>query len=95
MTIELPNEAQQFVQQQLATGRFADESAVLAHALDVWQKWQKHTAEVRAGVQQGLDDVKAGRGRLISTPEEAEALKADIIAKGKALRAEREQTSAQ
>ena len=90
MTIDLPEQTQAFIKAQLETGRFADESAVLAHALEVWQQWQKYTAEVRAGVQQGLDDAKAGRGRMISTPEEAAALKADIIAKGMALRAERE-----
>ena len=57
MSIELPQEAEQFVKQQLATGQYADESAVVAEALARWQQQKATEANIRAKVQLGLDDL--------------------------------------
>jgi len=85
MTIELPNEAQAFVKQQMATGHYADESEVLAQALALWQRQQmEQIAKIQEGYAQGKADLEAGRSRTISTPEEAEAHQAEIIERGKA-----------
>ena len=93
MTIELPKEVQAFVESQLATGRYADENEVIVRALTVWQQYQEYTAEVRAKVQEGIDAADAGRGTMISTPEEAEAFKQEIIRRGRELRAKRERNT--
>ena len=91
MSIELPQEAEQFVKQQLATGQYADESAVVAEALARWQQQKAIEANIRAKVQRGLDDLDAGRYRTISTPEEAEAFGNEIKQRARELKAEREQ----
>ncbi len=91
MSIELPQEAEQFVKQQLATGQYADESAVVAEALARWQQQKAVEADIRAEVQRGLDDLNAGRYRTVSTSEEAKAFGNEIKQRAKKLKAEREQ----
>ena len=94
MTIDLPTEAQQFVKKQLATGHYADESEVLAHALSFWEQYQQQEIKkIQEGYAQGKADLEAGRSREINTPEDAAALKADIIERGKAQLAERKPTA--
>ena len=93
MAIELPQEAEQFVKQQLATGQYADESAVVAKALARWQQQKAIEADIRAEVQRGLDDLDAGRYRTINTPEEAGAFGDEIKQRARKLKAEREQNT--
>ena len=93
MTIELPEKAQAFVKAQLATGNYADESAVVAHALEMWQQWQRYTAEVRAKVEEGVRAADEGRGTMISSPEEAAAFAKAVKQRGRELHAERERTA--
>ena len=90
MTVELSKEAQAFVQAQLATGDYADESEVVAHALALWQRYQQQTADVRAKVGVGRQAAEAGRGTLIRSPEEAEAFAHRLIAQAKERRAARQ-----
>ena len=91
MTIELSREAEQFVKQLLASGDYADESAVVAEALARWQQQKAAEANIRVEVQRGLDALDAGRYRMISTPEEAKAFGDEIKQRARELRAEREQ----
>ena len=90
MTIELTPEQQRFVEQQLGTGDYSDESEVISHALNLWQRYQERVEEIRAGVQRGIDDMEAGRYRTISSPEEAKAFGDEIKKRGRERRAERE-----
>ena len=90
MTVELSKEAQAFVQAQLATGDYADESEVVARALALWQRYQQQTAEVRVRVEEGRQAAEAGRGTLIRSPEEAEAFAHQLIAQTKERRAARQ-----
>ena len=83
MTIELPDEAQAFVESQLATGHYADEREVVIQALAMWEDYQKRAAEIRAKVQEGIDAADAGRSTKISTPEEAEVFAQQIITRAK------------
>ena len=91
MTIELSREAEQFVKQLLASGDYADESAVVAEALTRWQQQKEVEENIRAEVQRGLDALDAGRYRTISTPEEAKAFGDEIKQRARELRAKREQ----
>jgi putative addiction module CopG family antidote len=93
MTIQLPQEAQQFIKQQMATGHFATEGEVVTHALHLWQKYQKQMAAIRASVQRGIDDIEAGRYTKITNAEEANALAEDIKRRGRELKAKREASS--
>ncbi len=93
MTIELTAEQKQYVERQVATGKYASESALVQQALEVLQRRDKRIAEVQAGVERGVADMEAGRYRTISTPAEAEALADEIKQRGRELRSKREQTA--
>lgn len=93
MTIELTPEQKQYVERQVATGKYASESTLVQQALEVLQRRDERIAEVQAGVQRGVEDMEAGRYRTISTPAEAEALAEEIKQRGRELRAKREQTA--
>lgn len=93
MTITLPQEQEKFLAEQLATGQFADESEVMAKALERWQRQQEKIAEIQAKVEEGRVAMQEGRYRAIRSPEDAEKLKQDVIRRGKELRAKRKQTS--
>ncbi len=51
-------ELEQFVQQEVASGRFSDREAFIAHAVRIVQVDREETI---AGIQAGLDDMAAGR----------------------------------
>ncbi|UCH24391.1 MAG: type II toxin-antitoxin system ParD family antitoxin [Trueperaceae bacterium] len=48
MTIELTQEQEEFVQQQLASGRFASEAEVINEIFSLWQERERNVAEVRS-----------------------------------------------
>lgn len=93
MTIELTAEQKQYVERQVATGKYASESALVQQALEVLQRRDKRMAEVQAGVERGVADMEAGRYRTVSTPAEAKALADEIKQHGRELRDKREQTA--
>ena len=63
MQIELPAELTPFVEQEFATGRYASREEVVVQAL----RWlQEQRQEAVLGIEQGLDDMAAGRAQPIS-----------------------------
>ena len=54
----VPAELSQFVEAEVASGRFPDPVAVVAHAL---QLLRRDRDEAVRGIQRGLDDTTAGR----------------------------------
>ncbi len=58
MTRTFPTELNQFIQDELQTGGYADEDAVLTAALEVFRE-VRH-AELRGRVQESLAQVHAG-----------------------------------
>ena len=93
MTINLTPEQRRFIEERLETGDYSDESEVVGHALNLWQRYRERVEEIRAGVQRGIDDIEAGRYRTISNPEEAKAFGDEIKKRGRERRAEREKTT--
>ena len=93
MSIELTPEQQRYVEQQIATGKYPSESALVQRALEVLQRRDERLTELQAGIARGVEDMKAGRYRTVSTPAEAEALAEEIKQRGRELRAKREQTA--
>lgn len=51
---------QQFVDQEIARGNFADRNAVIEHALRMMKQDRE---EAITGIKSGLDDVAAGRSQ--------------------------------
>jgi len=58
MPVDISPELEQFVEDQIARGHFADRNAVLEHALRLMQRDRE---EAIHGVQAGLEDIAAGR----------------------------------
>ena len=83
MTIELSNEHQQFIQQEIASGRYADEQALLADALDLLRQRKAWIAKVQAGVKQGRENIAAGRSFEVNSPEDAQKLREEISRRAK------------
>lgn len=90
MTIELTPEQKQYVEQQIATGRYTSESELVQHALEVLQRRDEQIAQIQEGYQQGLADLAAGRSTTIDSPEAAKAFGEKIKQRGRELQAERE-----
>ena len=93
MTVELPEGTRRFIEAKLRTGDFADESAVIAYALDMWEGYQKRVEEIRAKVQEGVKAADEGRGTMISSPEEAAAFADTVKQRGRELHAERKRAA--
>ena len=85
MTIDLPKQARAFVEAKMNSGRFENEAEVVSHYLNKVQQWEERSAEIRAKVDEGLEAAREGRKTRISTPEEVESFKQEIIKRGEAL----------
>ena len=92
MTIELTQEQEEVVEQALTTGHFSDRGQVIAEALTLLKRRDEARAALRADVQRGLDDLDAGHSRTVGTPEEAQALAADLKQRAGELGARRRET---
>lgn len=62
MATDLSPELERFVEQEVSSGRFTDRNAVIEHALRLLQRDRE---EAILGIQNGLDDVAAGRTQPI------------------------------
>lgn len=93
MTIELTNEQEQFIQQEIARGSYANEAALLADAVDLLRQRKAWIEEVQAGVKQGREDIAAGRYVEVNSPEDAQRLREEISRRAQERRAQREQTA--
>ena len=62
MTVTLPPEVQSRIQALVNSGRFASAADVVAHAVSALEREQSEIA----AIQEGLDDVAAGRVRPLS-----------------------------
>ena len=63
MANAMPSDLEQFVQQELSSGRFPDRDTLLIEAV---ASLRREREETFAGIQAGLDDVAAGRAQSIS-----------------------------
>ena len=91
MTIELTSEQRRFIEQEIASGTYADEKALLADALDLLRQRKAWIEKVQAGVKRGRDDIAAGRAFDINSPEDAQKLREEISRRAKERQARRNQ----
>lgn len=63
MQFELPPEFEPFIEQEFATGRYANREDVLVQALR-WLREERQGAV--SGIKQGLDDVATGRTQPVA-----------------------------
>ena len=93
MTIKLTQEQEQFIEQEIASGAYADETALLADAVELLRQRKAWIAEVQAGVKRGREDIAAGRYFEVNSPEDAQTLREEITRRALERRAQREQTA--
>jgi antitoxin ParD1/3/4 len=64
MTTHLPADLEQFVEAKVRSGRFTSlDEAIAAGVRLLRQQEEVEEARVLEGIRQGLDDMRAGRGR--------------------------------
>ena len=54
-------EIKEFIAEEMATGSYEDESALMAEALGVFRELKQRHTELRQQIQLSLEDQKAGR----------------------------------
>ena len=89
MTVELSDEQRRFIEQEIASGSYADEKALLTEALDLLRQRKAWTRTVQAGVKRGREDIAAGRSFEVNSPEDALKLREEITRRVKERQAER------
>lgn len=62
MSVTLPTEFEQFVHQEVTSGRYRSEQDVVADALRLLQERDRRRKELRAEVQEGLNQLDRGEG---------------------------------
>jgi len=60
ISISIPAELQPFVKQELAAGRFRDESELVTAALELYREMNLRHAELRSQVKRSLDQADRG-----------------------------------
>ena len=64
MNIHLPAELEQFVQAKVRSGRFTSSDEAITVAVRLLREHEEaEEARVLEGIRQGLEDMRAGRGR--------------------------------
>ena len=78
MSIDLPEEFANFVEQEVASGRFESATDVICHSLKLLREREQRLEELRRELQIGIDQIERGEYVEISTPEELDEFFADI-----------------
>jgi antitoxin ParD1/3/4 len=64
MTFHLPEDLERFVQTKVQNGRFASANEAITEAVRLLRvREEAEEARVKAGIQQGIEEMNAGRGR--------------------------------
>ncbi len=74
MTRTFPTDLNQFILDELQTGGYADEDAVLTAALEVFREVRQRHADLRARVQESLAQAYAGQATSLDMDEIRESL---------------------
>jgi antitoxin ParD1/3/4 len=95
MNPSLPPDLSSFVEQQVASGAFRTADEVVVAGLRLMQDRERKLAELRAMIQEGMDDFERGDYIELTTPEEYKAFAEDICARGMERLAQREKEHAE
>ena len=74
MTRTFPTDLNQFIQDELQTGGYADEDAVLAAALEVFREVRQRHAGLHSRVQESLEQAHAGEATPLDMDEIRQSL---------------------
>ncbi len=74
MTRTFPTDLNQFIQDELQSGSYADEDAVLTAALEVFREVSQRHSELRGRVQESLAESHAGEATPLDLDEIRQSL---------------------
>ena len=83
MTVEIPQDLQQFVDQVIGVGGYKSEAEVVGQALRLLQKRQRRIEELRREIQPALDQLDRGEGIKLKDEEELRLFFEDIKERGR------------
>lgn len=89
MTEMLPADLQQFVQDELAAGRYRSPTDVISDGLRLLRERERRLNELRAEIQVGVDELRRGEGIVLNGEEELKAFFEEIKAEVDAERSAR------
>ena len=81
-TLPLPPDLQQFVQDQLAQGKYSSESDVVCDAVRLLREREKHTAALREEIRQGIEQLDRGQYIEIESKDDLEKFFDDVERRG-------------
>ena len=84
MEVELTADQKAFVSEGVKSGRYLREEDALREALTLWEVRERRRAEILAGVDQAEASFAEGKGRKITTRQEAKQLTGEIARRGAA-----------
>ncbi len=79
MTITLPPEIEEMVNERVRSGEYPSADEVILTSLRLLRTQEKKLAELKHDLQSGLGDLQQGRFTTFSTDAELENLAAEII----------------
>lgn len=85
MTVTIPPSLEGYVEEQMSSGRFASEDAVVAEALRVYQEIGSRRDEILQSIEQARQDHDNGRFVTLRSETEIRAFVDEIAARGRKL----------
>ena len=79
MNRTFPTDLNQFIQDELQTGGYADEDAVLTAALEVFREVRQRHAELRGRVQDSLVQARAGDATPLDMDSNQQSLTSRVV----------------
>jgi putative addiction module CopG family antidote len=92
MTLSLTREQETLIKEQISKGRYTSQDAVIDEALSLLQRHEKALEKLRTEIQEGLDDLAAGRSSSY-TKETSHELADEVKRRGRELKASREKSA--
>ena len=83
MTEMLPADLQQFVQEELAAGRYQSPAEVISDGLRLLRDRERRLNELRVELQVGIDELERGEAIVIRDEQELKAFFEDIKVRGR------------
>jgi len=83
MQIELTGQARETVEKLIAQGQFQSAEEAVEHALNFYETCQPTIESLRAKIQEGMDDIAAGRVTSYESDEELQDFIEDVKRRGR------------
>tara|TARA_R110002111_G_scaffold164386_3_gene230577 strand:+ start:32019 stop:32279 length:261 start_codon:yes stop_codon:yes gene_type:complete len=78
MSTAYPPEIIKFIEEEMSTGNYEDETALVTEALEVFRELKQRHVELRKQIQLSLDEEKAGRVAPFDVDEIISELESEV-----------------